>query len=383
MLWLTPSLALCSLTLALSSLIDARIVAAVLGVLWLIATTSSWQPSSARTGVQQLLDRSLVFRPCGQLLLLCVAAVATGGRGPATLDLRPEGSGMTSPGTSAVHVEAVGKRFRSRVALDEVSLEVGRGVTGLLGPNGAGKTTLLRILATTLSPDSGTVRVLGRDPAQGSRPGGDPPDARLPAAGDRDVPRLHRVRLRGLRRHPQGDEWHRPAARRGPAGADCGRPRGPDALQDPRLCPEGCGAGSRLAQALLGTPRLLILDEPTVGLDPVERLRFRETVSSVASTETVLLSTHLTEDVAALCSHVIVLDRGRVRFAGPPADLAAVADGRVWESEAADAAAALSWLTGRGRYRNLGAPPEGAQLVAPSLEDGYMLLTAPATASVL
>ncbi len=76
MLWLTPSLALCSLTLALSPLIDARIVAAVLGVLWLIATTGSWQPSSARIGVQQLLDRSLVFQPSGQLVLLCVAAVA-------------------------------------------------------------------------------------------------------------------------------------------------------------------------------------------------------------------------------------------------------------------------------------------------------------------
>ena len=73
---------------------------------------------------------------------------------------------MTSTATSAVHVEAVAKRFRSRVALDAVSLQVGRGVTGLLGPNGAGKTTLLRILATTLSPDSGTVRVLGRDPGK-------------------------------------------------------------------------------------------------------------------------------------------------------------------------------------------------------------------------
>ena len=76
MLWLAPSLALCSLTLALSPLIDARIAASVLGVLWLVATTDSWQPASARIGVQELLDRSLVFQPVGQLVLLCVAAVA-------------------------------------------------------------------------------------------------------------------------------------------------------------------------------------------------------------------------------------------------------------------------------------------------------------------
>ena len=138
-----------------------------------------------------------------------------------------------------------------------------------------------------------------------------------------------------------------------------------------------------LAQALLGTPRLLVLDEPTVGLDPVQRLRFRETVSAVASTQTVVLSTHLTEDVAALCSQVVVLDQGRVRFHGSPLDLAAVADGRVWESDAADAAAILSWLTGRGRYRNLGAPPDGADVVTPTLEDGYMLLTTADNSQVL
>ena len=73
---------------------------------------------------------------------------------------------MTPAGSSTVQVDAVSKRFRSRVALNEVTLRVGRGMTGLLGPNGAGKTTLLRILATTMSPDEGTVRIFGRDPAQ-------------------------------------------------------------------------------------------------------------------------------------------------------------------------------------------------------------------------
>ena len=109
-----------------------------------------------------------------------------------------------------------------------------------------------------------------------------------------------------------------------------------------------------LAQALLGRPDLLVLDEPTVGLDPEQRLRFREVLAGLAPDTCVLLSTHLTEDVAALCPRVVVLDRGSVLFDGDTAELAGLADGRVWDADVAGPAAPVSWRTPEGRFRNVG-----------------------------
>jgi ABC-2 type transport system ATP-binding protein len=130
-----------------------------------------------------------------------------------------------------------------------------------------------------------------------------------------------------------------------------------------------------LAQALLGHPELLVLDEPTVGLDPEQRLRFREVLAGLDPDTTVLLSTHLTEDVAALCSRVVVLDHGSVRFEGWTSDLAALADGRVWDADAPAADAVVTWRTAQGRYRNVGSPPPEADLVPAGPEHGYLLLT--------
>jgi ABC-2 type transport system ATP-binding protein len=88
----------------------------------------------------------------------------------------------------------------------------------------------------------------------------------------------------------------------------------------------------------------------------------------------VLLSTHQTEDVMSLCREVIVLDHGGVRFTGAPADLAALAAGRVWTSGTRETAALASWRTGSGLFRNVGDPPPGADLIEPSIEDGYLTL---------
>jgi ABC-2 type transport system ATP-binding protein len=130
-----------------------------------------------------------------------------------------------------------------------------------------------------------------------------------------------------------------------------------------------------IAQALIGNPALMVLDEPTAGLDPEQRLRFRELLSEAAGGSTVLLSTHQTDDVAALCNRVVVLLDGTVRFDDRPSKLADLAAGQVWSATVRDPSAGLAWMTGDGTVRHVGEPPAGAQLVEPTIEDGYLTLT--------
>jgi ABC-2 type transport system ATP-binding protein len=276
--------------------------------------------------------------------------------------------------TLAVQATGVHKRLGSTQALAGVSLELGDGICGLLGPNGAGKTTLMRILATVLAPDSGTVRLFGRDPA-------DP--AERPLIRGRlgympQEPGFHQrftafefvdyiaILKQMTVRRDRHDEVRRVLDLMG---------LGDVAQRRIKALSGGMRRRVALAQALLGDPRLVILDEPTAGLDPEQRLRFRELISRLAQDRSVLISTHQTEDVAALCRHVVVLRDGETRFAGAPRELAQVASGRVWLSDTRSDGAELSWLTGDGRHRHVGhTPPERAELVAPTLEDGYLLL---------
>ena len=271
-----------------------------------------------------------------------------------------------------VEVVGVEKSFRGTRALEGVDLAAGAGITGLLGPNGAGKTTLLRILATVLAPDAGRVRLLGRDPAD---PAGRV-DIRRRLGYLPQEPGLHRnftafefvdyvaILKEMTDRRARHDEVRRVLDL---VGLSDVRGRTIKALSG------GMRRRVALAQALLGQPELLLLDEPTAGLDPEQRLRFRELVSATAQ-QTVLLSTHQTEDVAALCARVVVLDEGRVRFDGTPPALAEVARGRVWLAQQRSSDARLSWRTGDGQHRHIGDPPPGAQLVAPTIEDAYLLL---------
>jgi ABC-2 type transport system ATP-binding protein len=129
-----------------------------------------------------------------------------------------------------------------------------------------------------------------------------------------------------------------------------------------------------IAQALIGEPDLLILDEPTAGLDPELRLRFREVLSRRRDSQVVVLSTHQTDDIAAMCQRVIVIDAGAVRFDGTPGELAARADGHVWVSDRVDPSAQLSWIDALGHHRHNGTPPPGATLASPTIDDAYLLL---------
>lgn len=135
-------------------------------------------------------------------------------------------------------------------------------------------------------------------------------------------------------------------------------------------------------QGLLGSPPVLILDEPTAGVDPEQRAVLRTVLAELARTSTVVLSTHQTEDVAALCDRVVVLNDGRVRYDGQVTELVSRAAGRVWLADAPDPAASVSWRTGTGRYRNVAEGARtGVEHVEPSLEDAYLLLRGSTTAA--
>ncbi len=140
---------------------------------------------------------------------------------------------------------------------------------------------------------------------------------------------------------------------------------------------EGLTRRLALAQAMLGQPALVILDEPAAGLDPDARIRIRDLVSERRGDSTVVLSTHLTDE-AAVCDTIVVLDQGSVRFVGSPTDLASVAEGRTWiQTERPDVPVRASWRLHDGRYRCLGMAPQPLpqhEPIRPTLEDGYLVL---------
>jgi ABC-2 type transport system ATP-binding protein len=267
----------------------------------------------------------------------------------------------------------VSKHYGRTSALEDVDLTLSTGVTGLLGPNGAGKTTLLRILVTALGADAGEVSVLGEHPTTSAarvairrRLGYVPQETGFPRGftvfGFVDYMAILKEWSHRSTRHPE--------VRRVIDRADL------TAVAAKRVKALSGGQRRRvvLAQALLGEPELLVLDEPTAGLDPEQRARLRDTLSRAGELSTVLISTHQTDDVAALCERVVVLDRGHVLYDGLVTDLVARAAGRVWMSDAAHPAAQHTWRTGAGRWRNVGDPPRDAELIEPALEDAYLLL---------
>jgi ABC-2 type transport system ATP-binding protein len=276
--------------------------------------------------------------------------------------------------TTTVQLTGISKRYRGTTALNGVDLSFRPGITGLLGPNGAGKTTLLRIIATVLAPDEGGVHLLGRSPdtsetlAEVRRQLGYlPQEMGFPrgftAFGFVDYMAVLKEWTERSSRH---DEVRRVLGLVDLADVATKRVRALSGGQRRRVA---------LAQALLGDPALLLLDEPTTGVDPQQRVSLRQVLSQAGERSTVLLSTHQTEDVAALCDRVVVLDQGRIRFDGAVTDLVATAAGRVWLADAPDPAARASWRTGTGRHRNVGeAAPPGAEPTEPTLEDAYLLL---------
>ncbi|WP_224279715.1 ABC transporter ATP-binding protein [Streptomyces sp. LS1784] len=242
-----------------------------------------------------------------------------------------------------VVVRGLGQGYGSKRVISDLDLEVGPGVTGLLGPNGAGKTTLLRTLATVVPPREGEIeicgiRVVSEDTARRARRGIGylPQDfGYYPSFSVYDFVR-YCAWLREVPASVADRETRRVIEAVGLSDRASAKMK---SLSGGMLRRAG------IATAMVGSPRLLLLDEPTVGLDPAQRLEFRELIRSL-SDSAVILSTHLVEDVSAVCSSVAVLSEGRFVFRGTPAEL----------TEAAAADAVGDSPLERGYMTALGAP---------------------------
>jgi ABC-type multidrug transport system ATPase subunit len=284
-----------------------------------------------------------------------------------------------------VQIANLGKTYRGTVrALDNINLDIGGGMFGLLGPNGAGKTTLLRILATLLKPTSGRAVVGGFDVT----------DARQKWAVKRLLGYLPQelgmypnlsarefleyiATLKGLHhRKTRATEVERVLHLTGMEGM---------AQRRIKALSGGMKRRVGIAQALLGDPQLLIVDEPTVGLDPEERVRFRTLLARLAGERVVILSTHIVEDIATTCHDLAVMQAGRIRFRGNPAALLRAAEGQTWElilppDEQPNPCwrIATSVRDAHGlRLRIVGPQPSlDAQLATPTLEEAYLALMA-------
>lgn len=282
-----------------------------------------------------------------------------------------------------ISLDHLGKDFRKKpCALDDLTLDLPSGMIGLIGSNGAGKTTLMRIICGVASPTRGRVLVDGRDMADArnrralKRTLGYLPQDIEPYPNLTPIEFLEYVGvLKGMddareRRRQAGELIERVGL------ADASRRR-----------IGGFSGGMRrrvgIAQALMGDPRLLVVDEPTAGLDPEERMRFRTLIATLGGERTVILSTHILDDVAQTCPYVCVLRAGRLRYDGATAGLVSSARGRTWLTPPlavppADGVVVSAVSTAQGtRYRLIAdAPPAGSQALEPTLEDGYMALAA-------
>jgi len=279
-----------------------------------------------------------------------------------------------------LNVENLSKTYRGGVhALRGVQLSLSPGVLGLLGPNGAGKSTLMRILATITLPSAGRVTWNGEDIAGN-------PDAVRNVLGylpqDFGVyPNLNAIEFLEYLAAVKG-------IAAGPARRRIAELLELVNLKDAARRPLGGYSGGMrqrvgIAQALLNDPQLLIVDEPTAGLDPEERVRFRNLLSELSGERIVILSTHIVSDVEAVATSIAILSHGQLLAHGAPEALLAQVAGKVWEIvvPSADVAALRQrYLVSSTAHRSDGvhvrvvaeATPAAARPLEPSIEDAYL-----------
>ena len=276
--------------------------------------------------------------------------------------------------------EHISKLYGDTVALQQIDLTLGSGVYGLLGPNGAGKTTLMRIMTDLLAPSTGRVLLDGQDiavmgAAFRKKLGYLPQDFGVYPNFTAEQFLLYIARLKGLSKFE---------AKRQTDGLL--HMVGLEDKKQKKL--KGFSGGQRqrvgIAQALLGDPEILVLDEPTAGLDPEERIRFRGIISDLSQQKLVLLSTHIVSDLEAVANEIILLRKGVVLSMQKPASLLEQLNGQVWlvTVPAADEAALTKQYVcsnvmhtdGKSVIRLLSksAPRPDAVPTAPNMEDLYL-----------
>ncbi|PZG01856.1 ABC transporter ATP-binding protein [Micromonospora deserti] len=237
--------------------------------------------------------------------------------------MRTVSAAETAPTTYpwAIHAEGLRVRAGRHLAVDGLDLALGAGVHGLLGPNGAGKTTLMRALATVLKPAGGRLALLGE--SVDSRA-----DLRRVRRGLGYLPQQFGFYPRfTVREFVEYMAWLKEMPKTAvPGAAQRAIERvGLTAKADARMKALSGGMLRRagIAQAIVNDPQVLLVDEPTVGLDPEQRLDFRELLRDVGVDSCVLVSTHLVEDVVAACTDVVMVNEGRLVYQGTPDDLVA------------------------------------------------------------
>jgi ABC-type multidrug transport system ATPase subunit len=252
----------------------------------------------------------------------------------------------TAPTTYAweIHTKDLHVRAGRRMAVNGLDLSLALGVHGILGPNGAGKTTLIRSLATVLQPAKGSLELLGLRPAGR--------DLRVLRREIGYLPQQFGFYPRfTVREFVEYMAWLKEIPKAAIPGAvqraidrtDLSG-RADDKM---KTLSGGMLRRAGIAQAIVNDPRILLLDEPTVGLDPAQRMQFRDLLRSLTTDTCVVVSTHLVEDVATACTDVLLMDEGRVVFQGTPAELAATGDA----SDAGDSPTERGYSAVLGRAR--------------------------------
>lgn len=273
-----------------------------------------------------------------------------------------------------LEIRNLNKNFRKKNAVDNLSLSLSSGVYGLLGPNGAGKTTLIRCI-TNLYKFDGEIEYRG-DSIRGnetymSEIGYLPQKFGAYRELTAEENLYHFCVLKDIPKDLRQNEIDRVLEM-----VNLSDERGKKA----KALSGGMTRRLGIAQVLLGSPDIMIFDEPTAGLDPEERLRFKMIISSLPKDRLILISTHIVEDVDALCNGIVIMKDGSVRFNGSTGELKSLAKGKVFECDSAqlDAIEGRYYIErqfeqeGRVRYRLLSDTVQNCDTAAARIEDGYI-----------